>query len=185
MYHVNLLKSLTGGSSVDEGDKKMEDVNSFSVASGHLYERFLRSPFPTWLKPMVSSMNWCTVDKITFVDADQIGRADLKELRHLDLEGAPYGYTPFCDSCHKMDGCRFWKTGYWVSHLGHRKYHIRSVCVWSNGSTSFRSSPSTSGMITQSSAILTFSCIKTHSGGGQIRKMAWLRISKIHQLCCL
>ncbi|KAF4092875.1 hypothetical protein AMELA_G00025290 [Ameiurus melas] len=125
-----------------------------------------------------------------------------------------------------------------------------SVCVWSNGCTSSRSSPSTSGMIAQSSAILTFrqshwqiilmqcatstrtkqggtfadlptfappghlnshplpehpdirrygqtchlvsvvsspltSCIKTHSGGGQIRKMAWLRVSKIHQLCCL
>lgn len=56
----------------------------------------------------------------------QIVRADLKELRDLDLEGAPYGYTPFCDSRREMDGYRFWKTGYWASHLGHRKYHIRS-----------------------------------------------------------
>lgn len=43
----------------------------------------------------------------------------------MDLEGAPYGYTPFCDSRREMDGYRFWKTGYWASHLGHRKYHIR------------------------------------------------------------
>ena len=57
----------------------------------------------------------------------QIVRADLKDLRDLDLEGAPYGYTPFCDSRREMDGYRFWKTGYWASHLGHRKYHIRYI----------------------------------------------------------
>ncbi|NWQ69750.1 UGGG2 glucosyltransferase, partial [Neopipo cinnamomea] len=44
------------------------------------------------------------VDKIIFVDADQIVRSDLKELRDLDLNGAPYGYTPFCDSRKEMDG---------------------------------------------------------------------------------
>lgn len=43
----------------------------------------------------------------------------------MNLEGAPYGYTPFCDSRREMEGYRFWKTGYWASHLGHRKYHIR------------------------------------------------------------
>lgn len=52
-----------------------------------------------------------------FVDADQIVRADLKELRDLDLGGAPYGYTPFCDSRREMDGFRFWKSGYWRNHL--------------------------------------------------------------------
>jgi len=36
----------------------------------------------------------------------QTVRADLKELRDLDLEGAPYGYTPFCDSRTDMDGYR-------------------------------------------------------------------------------
>lgn len=54
-------------------------------------------------------------------------RADVKELRDLDLEGAPYGYTPFCDSRKEMEGYRFWKHGYWASHLGHRKYHIRYI----------------------------------------------------------
>lgn len=69
------------------------------------------------------------VDKIIFVDADQIVRSDLKELRDLDLKGAPYGYTPFCDSRKEMDGYRFWKSGYWASHLGKKKYHISALYV--------------------------------------------------------
>ncbi|XP_072542692.1 UDP-glucose:glycoprotein glucosyltransferase 2 isoform X2 [Salminus brasiliensis] len=184
------ITSLTGSSSVEEGDKKKEDVlNIFSVASGHLYERFLRimmlsvlqhtktpvkfwflknylSPsfkesiphmaeaygfqyelvqykWPRWLHQQTEKQRiiWgykilfldvlfpLAVDKIIFVDADQIVRADLKELRDLDLEGAPYGYTPFCDSRKEMEGYRFWKTGYWASHLAHRKYHISALYV--------------------------------------------------------
>lgn len=69
------------------------------------------------------------VKKIIFVDADQVVRADLTELRDLDLDGAPYGYTPFCDSRTDMDGFRFWKTGYWNSHLHGRKYHISALYV--------------------------------------------------------
>ncbi|XP_034430786.1 UDP-glucose:glycoprotein glucosyltransferase 2 isoform X2 [Hippoglossus hippoglossus] len=184
-------KSITGGGSKkDDGEKKKEDVlNIFSVASGHLYERFLRimmlsvlrhtktpvkfwflknylSPsfketisfmaesygfqyelvqykWPRWLHQQTEKQRiiWghkilfldvlfpLAVDKIIFVDADQIVRADLKDLRDLDLEGAPYGYTPFCDSRREMDGYRFWKTGYWASHLGHRKYHISALYV--------------------------------------------------------
>ncbi|KAM9709881.1 UDP-glucose:glycoprotein glucosyltransferase 2 isoform 2-T3 [Menidia menidia] len=179
-----------GGSKKDDGEKKKEDVlNIFSVASGHLYERFLRimmlsvlrhtktpvkfwflknylSPsfketishmaesygfqyelvqykWPRWLHQQTEKQRiiWgykilfldvlfpLAVDKIIFVDADQIVRADLKELRDLDLEGAPYGYTPFCDSRREMDGYRFWKTGYWASHLGNRKYHISALYV--------------------------------------------------------
>ena len=48
----------------------------------------------------------------------QVVRADLTELRDLDLEGNPYGYTPFCESRKEMDGFRFWKSGYWANHLG-------------------------------------------------------------------
>jgi UDP-glucose:glycoprotein glucosyltransferase len=69
------------------------------------------------------------VEKIIYVDADQIVRADLTELRDLDLKGAPYGYTPFCDSRKDMDGYRFWNQGYWRMHLGHRKYHISALYV--------------------------------------------------------
>ncbi|XP_043104748.1 UDP-glucose:glycoprotein glucosyltransferase 1 isoform X4 [Puntigrus tetrazona] len=185
----SLEKSFAGGPSVDEDDKKKDILNIFSVASGHLYERFLRimmlsvlqhtktpvkfwflknylSPsfkdtishmakaygfqyelvqykWPRWLHQQTEKQRiiWgykilfldvlfpLAVDKIIFVDADQIVRADLKELRDLDLEGAPYGYTPFCDSRKEMEGYRFWKTGYWASHLGHRKYHISALYV--------------------------------------------------------
>uniref|UniRef100_A0A673L078 UDP-glucose ceramide glucosyltransferase-like 1 n=1 Tax=Sinocyclocheilus rhinocerous TaxID=307959 RepID=A0A673L078_9TELE len=175
--------------SVDEDDKKKDVLNIFSVASGHLYERFLRimmlsvlqhtktpvkfwflknylSPsfkdtishmakaygfqyelvqykWPRWLHQQTEKQRiiWgykilfldvlfpLAVDKIIFVDADQIVRADIKELRDLDLEGAPYGYTPFCDSRKEMEGYSFWKTGYWASHLGQRKYHISALYV--------------------------------------------------------
>lgn len=70
------------------------------------------------------------VRKIIFVDADQIVRTDLMELMELDLSGAPYGFTPFCDSRESMEGFRFWKKGYWAGHLAGRKYHIRShLCI--------------------------------------------------------
>lgn len=36
------------------------------------------------------------VERVIFVDADQIVRADLTALHTLDLEGAPYAFTPFC-----------------------------------------------------------------------------------------
>ena len=70
-----------------------------------------------------------SVDKFIFVDADQIVRTDLQELVDFDLEGAPYGYTPFCDSRKEMDGFRFWKSGYWANHLAGRKYHISALYV--------------------------------------------------------
>ncbi|XP_055550572.1 UDP-glucose:glycoprotein glucosyltransferase [Wyeomyia smithii] len=69
------------------------------------------------------------VKKIIFVDADQIVRADMKELNDFDLGGAPYGYTPFCDSRQEMEGFRFWKQGYWKNHLQGRKYHISALYV--------------------------------------------------------
>ncbi|MGH0126989.1 UNVERIFIED_CONTAM: hypothetical protein FKN15_012302 [Acipenser sinensis] len=184
------ITSFTGGSPSDDAKKEKADIlNIFSVASGHLYERFLRimmlsvlrhtktpvkfwflknylSPmfkesiphmakaydfqyelvqykWPRWLHQQTEKQRiiWghkilfldvlfpLAVDKIIFVDADQIVRADLKELRDLDLKGAPYGYTPFCDSRKEMDGYRFWKSGYWASHLANRKYHISALYV--------------------------------------------------------
>ena len=59
----------------------------------------------------------------------QIVRSDLKELRELDLGGAPYGYTPFCDSNKDMEGFRFWKSGYWKNHLAGKPYHISALYV--------------------------------------------------------
>ncbi|KOB72007.1 Pantothenate kinase 4 [Operophtera brumata] len=180
------LGSFGGG---DEPESQDETINVFSVASGHLYERFLRimmmsvlkntkSPVKFWflknylspsLKEILPYMaqeygfeyelvqyqwpRWLQkqrdrqrtiwgykilfldvlfplqVKKIIFVDADQIVRADLKELVELDLGGAPYGYTPFCDSRREMEGFRFWKLGYWRNHLQGRSYHISALYV--------------------------------------------------------
>uniref|UniRef100_A0A183IHE1 Glyco_transf_24 domain-containing protein n=1 Tax=Soboliphyme baturini TaxID=241478 RepID=A0A183IHE1_9BILA len=171
--------------------EKENTINIFSLASGHLYERFIRimmvsvmkhtkSPVQFWLLKNYLSPNFkvsaflphmakhynfsyelvqykwprwlhqqsekhrvmwgykilfldvlfpLDVRKIIFVDADQVVRADMLELMRFDLEGAPYGYTPFCDSRKEMDGYRFWKHGYWANHLAGRKYHISALYV--------------------------------------------------------
>ncbi|XP_014254817.1 UDP-glucose:glycoprotein glucosyltransferase [Cimex lectularius] len=179
----------TFGGSGDNGENKEEVINIFSVASGHLYERFLKimmlsvlkhtktpvkfwflknylSPtlkdflprmakhygfnyelvqykWPRWLHQQTEKQRiiWgykilfldvlfpLDVKKIIFVDADQVVRADMKELVDLDLGGAPYAYTPFCESRTEMDGFRFWKSGYWRNHLQGRKYHISALYV--------------------------------------------------------
>ncbi|KAK4879085.1 hypothetical protein RN001_007231 [Aquatica leii] len=181
----NSITSSWSGTDEDADEK----LNIFSLASGHLYERFLRimmlsvlkhtktpvkfwflknylSPqlkdylpymakeygfeyelvqyrWPRWLFPQTEKQRiiWgykilfldvlfpLDVKKIIFVDADQVVRADLKELQQLDLGGAPYGYTPFCESRKEMDGFRFWKQGYWRTHLQGRKYHISALYV--------------------------------------------------------
>ncbi|KAG7467001.1 hypothetical protein MATL_G00148640 [Megalops atlanticus] len=119
-----------------------ESIPLMAQAYGFSYE-LVQYKWPRWLHQQTEKQRiiWgykilfldvlfpLAVDKIIFVDADQIVRADLKELRDLDLEGAPYGYTPFCDSRKEMDGYRFWKSGYWASHLGNRKYHISALYV--------------------------------------------------------
>ncbi|XP_069752683.1 UDP-glucose:glycoprotein glucosyltransferase 1 isoform X2 [Narcine bancroftii] len=189
-FWESIKRGFTGGPKPEELKLEKENViNIFSVASGHLYERFLRimmlsalkhtetpvkfwflknylSPtfkefiphmakkygfqyelvqykWPRWLHQQTEKQRiiWgykilfldvlfpLAVDKILFVDADQIVRTDLKELRELDLEGAPYGYTPFCDSRKEMDGYRFWRSGYWANHLQGRKYHISALYV--------------------------------------------------------
>uniref|UniRef100_A0A8C2WXG0 UDP-glucose ceramide glucosyltransferase-like 1 n=1 Tax=Cyclopterus lumpus TaxID=8103 RepID=A0A8C2WXG0_CYCLU len=189
-FWKSLARGFTGGAKTTEIKQEKDDViNIFSLASGHLYERFIRimmlsvlkntktpvkfwflknylSPtfkgfiphmakqygfqyelvqykWPRWLHQQTEKQRiiWgykilfldvlfpLAVDKILFVDADQIVRTDLKELRDFDLEGAPYGYTPFCESRREMDGYRFWKSGYWASHLAGRKYHISALYV--------------------------------------------------------
>jgi UDP-glucose:glycoprotein glucosyltransferase len=47
----------------------------------------------------------------------------------MDLQGAPYGYTPFCDTNTDMEGFRFWKQGFWKDHLHGRPYHISALYV--------------------------------------------------------
>ena len=144
-------------------DWRGEKIHIFSIASGHLYERFLRimvlsvrrntmnplkfwfvktwlSPrfkdslaqialkygfeyefvtykWPTWLHKQTEKQRiiWAykllfldvmfpqTLNKVIFLDADQVVRADVKELWEIDLLGAPYAYTPFCDDNPEME----------------------------------------------------------------------------------
>ena len=165
------------------------DINIFSVASGHLYERMLNimmvsvmrhtthtvrfwfieqflSPsfksslpflaahykfnyemvtykWPHWLRAQKEKQReiWgykilfldvlfpLSLDKVIFVDADQIVRTDMYELVAHDLKGAPYGFTPMCDSRTEMEGFRFWKQGYWKSFLRGLPYHISALYV--------------------------------------------------------
>ncbi|KAL2809181.1 UDP-glucose:glycoprotein glucosyltransferase-domain-containing protein [Aspergillus granulosus] len=179
-------------SSVGVNSKNSEehaDINIFSVASGHLYERMLNimmvsvmrntkhtvkfwfieqflSPsfksflphlaaeygfsyemvtykWPHWLRAQQEKQReiWgykilfldvlfpLSLDKVIFVDADQIVRTDMHDLVTLDLEGAPYGFTPMCDSREEMEGFRFWKQGYWKNYLRGLPYHISALYV--------------------------------------------------------
>jgi UDP-glucose:glycoprotein glucosyltransferase len=163
------------------------EINIFSVASGHLYERMLNimmvsvmrhtnhtvkfwfieqflSPsfkdfiphlaaeynfkyemvtykWPHWLRQQKEKQRsiWgykilfldvlfpLSLDKVIFVDADQIVRTDMHDLATLDLGGAPYAFTPMCDSRTEMEGFRFWKTGYWANYLKGQPYHISAL----------------------------------------------------------
>jgi UDP-glucose:glycoprotein glucosyltransferase len=175
---------------VDEDVSSDDDVvHVFSLATGHLYERFLKimmlsvtkrtsSPVKFWLFENFLSPSFkisafamaekigCQVEfvtykwpewlraqsekqriiwgykilfldvlfpldlkKIIYVDADQVVRGDLKELWDIDLEGAPYGYTPMCESREETKGYQFWREGFWPSHLRGRPYHISALYV--------------------------------------------------------
>lgn len=179
------LKKSTGVST-----KKQADINIFTVASGHLYERFLSImtasvmahtehtvkfwlienflsasfkaflphlaahygfeyelvtyQWPHWLRGQTEKQRqiWGykilfldvlfpqDLDRVIFIDSDQIVRTDLYELVEMDLDGAPYGFTPMCDSRKEMDGFRFWKQGYWDTFLGDDLvYHISALFV--------------------------------------------------------
>lgn len=52
------------------------------------------------------------------MDADQVVRADLKELWTMDLKGAPYAYTPFCSSREVRETMRIVK--WCLTDLGRR-----------------------------------------------------------------
>ncbi|KAH8903872.1 UDP-glucose-glycoprotein glucosyltransferase-like protein [Coniochaeta sp. PMI_546] len=177
------------GKSLSKSATEHAEINIFSVASGHLYERMLNimmvsvmrhtkhtvkfwfieqflSPsfkdfiptmaaeygfryemvtykWPHWLRAQKEKQReiWgykilfldvlfpLSLDKVIFVDADQIVRTDMYDLVQLDLEGAPYGFTPMCDSRTEMEGFRFWKQGYWANYLRGLPYHISALYV--------------------------------------------------------
>ncbi|TPX12781.1 uncharacterized protein E0L32_000958 [Thyridium curvatum] len=191
---MKFAEGILGGSKTPSGAKSTSDeehaeINIFSVASGHLYERMLNimmvsvmrhtnhtvkfwfieqflSPsfkdfipfmaeqygfkyemvtykWPHWLRQQKEKQReiWgykilfldvlfpLSLDKVIFVDADQIVRTDMYELVQHDLDGAPYGFTPMCDSRTEMEGFRFWKQGYWKNYLRGLPYHISALYV--------------------------------------------------------
>jgi UDP-glucose:glycoprotein glucosyltransferase len=169
------------------GGQKQADINIFSVASGHLYERFMSIMFlsvlrhtkhtvkfwlienfmspsfkqflpklskhygfqyelvtykwPHWLRAQTEKQRtiWAykilfldvlfplQLDRVIFVDADQIVRTDMFELADMDIKNAAYAYTPMGDSRAETEGYRFWKQGYWLNHLQGRPYHISAL----------------------------------------------------------
>lgn len=185
-FASGVLSSVGVGSKPDE---QHADINIFSVASGHLYERMLNimmvsvmrhtkhsvkfwfieqflSPsfraflphlareygfsyemvtykWPHWLRHQREKQReiWgykmlfldvlfpLSLDKVIFVDADQIVRTDMYDLVTHDLQGAPYGFTPMGDSRTEMEGFRFWKQGYWNTFLRGKPYHISALYV--------------------------------------------------------
>jgi UDP-glucose:glycoprotein glucosyltransferase len=187
---LNFAQGILGkGKSVEAKSNENAEINIFSVASGHLYERMLNimmvsvmkntkhtvkfwfieqflSPsfkdfipflaeeygfqyemvtfkWPHWLRGQTEKQReiWgykilfldvlfpLSLDKVIFVDADQIVRTDMIELVNHDLQGAPYGFTPMCDSRTEMEGFRFWKQGYWKNFLRGLPYHISALYV--------------------------------------------------------
>ncbi|XVF67689.1 hypothetical protein PTKIN_Ptkin10aG0141700 [Pterospermum kingtungense] len=172
-----------------KGGRRGKTINIFSIASGHLYERFLKimilsvlkntrrpvkfwfiknylSPqfkdvipnmaqeygfeyelitykWPTWLHKQKEKQRiiWAykilfldvifplSLEKVIFVDADQVVRADMGELYDMDIKGRPLAYTPFCDNNKDMDGYRFWRQGFWKDHLRSKPYHISALYV--------------------------------------------------------
>jgi UDP-glucose:glycoprotein glucosyltransferase len=81
----------------------LEFIPQFAEEYGFQYE-LVTYKWPTWLRPQREKQRiiWAykilfldvlfpmNLDKVIFVDADQIVRTDLKELIDLDLHGAPY-----------------------------------------------------------------------------------------------
>ncbi|KAG9230510.1 UDP-glucose:glycoprotein glucosyltransferase-domain-containing protein [Amylocarpus encephaloides] len=186
---LNFAQGILGKGKPSAQTDEQAEINIFSVASGHLYERMLNimmasvmkhtkhtvkfwfieqflSPsfkdfipflaaeygfeyemvtfkWPHWLRAQSEKQReiWgykilfldvlfpLSLDKVIFVDADQIVRTDMIELVNHDLQGAPYGFTPMCDSRTEMEGFRFWKQGYWKNFLRGLPYHISALYV--------------------------------------------------------
>ncbi|WVQ71501.1 hypothetical protein IAR50_001039 [Cryptococcus sp. DSM 104548] len=109
---------------------------------GFEYE-FVTYKWPHWLRAQTEKQRiiWAykilfldvlfpmSLDKVIFVDADQIVRTDMKELVDVDLHGRVYGYAPMGNSRTEMEGFRFWKSGYWKEALRGRPYHISALYV--------------------------------------------------------
>lgn len=99
--------------------------------------------WPTWLNPQSKKHRtiWAykilfldvlfpqELNRVIYIDADQVVRSDLTELVELDLKGLVYAMTPFCGDKEEMAPFRFWEHNYWKNHLQGRLYHISALFV--------------------------------------------------------
>jgi len=104
---------------------------------------FVTYKWPSWLNPQSEKQRliWAykvlfldvlfplDVPKVLFIDADQVVRADVRELWDMDLQGKVYGFVPMGDTNPDTEGFRFWKQGYWSNHLQGLPYHISALYV--------------------------------------------------------
>lgn len=103
---------------------------------------FIRPRWPSWLNPQLRKHRrvWAhkilfldvfphEVDRLIYVDADQVMRGNIKELASIDLEERVYGFVPFCKSRKETAALRFWEEGYWADHLRGLPYHISALFV--------------------------------------------------------
>lgn len=103
----------------------------------------LRFKWPAWLNGQARKFRrvWAfkilfldllpyNVDRLIYVDADQVMRSDIAELTRLDMRGHVYGFVPFCESRSETAHLQFWKSGYWKEYLGENHlYHISALYV--------------------------------------------------------
>lgn len=199
IHSPSLTNTLSWGRGWGQGrGQQHADINIFSVASGHLYERMLNimmlsvmkhtshsvkfwfieqflSPsfkaflphlareynfsyemvtfkWPHWLRAQTEKQRqiWgykilfldvlfpLSLDKVIFVDADQIVRTDMYDLVSYPIPdadpstgaaGAPYAFPPMCSSRPEIEGYRFWNQGYWRTFLKGKPYHISALYV--------------------------------------------------------
>jgi hypothetical protein len=119
-----------------------EGIENLAKKLGFEYE-LLSYKWPSWLYRQTEKQRiiWgykilfldvlfpLSVNRVIYIDADQVVRADIKELWEMDLEGAPYAYVPFCDSNPLTEKFMFWKGGYWKNHLKELPYHISALYI--------------------------------------------------------
>lgn len=117
-------------------------LDTLSKELGFEYE-FMAYKWPSWLNPQSKKHRtiWAykilfldvlfpqNLNRIIFIDADQVVRSDLIELVELDLNGHVYAMTPFCNDKSEMAPFRFWEHNYWKNHLAGKPYHISALFV--------------------------------------------------------
>lgn len=98
--------------------------------------KLVKYKWPKWIYPQLEKQRiiWgnkilfldvlfpLNLERVIYIDSDQIVRTDMKELMQMDFNEAPYAFTPFCDSRVETEPYRFWKKGFWKEQLQEMAY---------------------------------------------------------------